>query len=112
MACPLLINVFVCAGIKAFRLLFGVLLPFEGGALTAATLVLTSIITYLMAKMFGRIGGIVLAVIGIVGALVTGGTTLILTLLGAVLIFWGKAARALVVVNVLLFALCYFMGCL
>jgi hypothetical protein len=112
MGCNLLLNIFICSGIKLFRIKLGLVLPLQGMPLTIATLVISSLMTYFTAKTFGKIGGIVLAVLGIVGALFSLGTTLILTIIGVLMVFWSNAAKTLVIINAVLFALCLFGGCL
>lgn len=70
----------------------------------------SSVLIYLYVKFLGKIGGILMIVIGVAGAAFSAGTTLGLTILGFVLAFVSKKAELIVVLNVLIFVLyllCY-----
>lgn len=68
-------------------------------------LIFSSVVIYLIGLLLGKIGGMILAVVGIVGALVTGGLSLVLTLIGFIMIFLGDP-KMLVLLNFIFFMLC------
>jgi hypothetical protein len=73
------------------------------------TLAISSIFVFIMAKIFGRIGGVIMMALGLVGSLLTFGISLLLTLLGIILIIYEKAWPFIVLSNIIAVVLC--MAC-
>jgi len=97
---------FSCGIIGLFKMIFGLFLPgISGPIFFFVTLVISSITIYILSAVLGKTGGVILMVVGIIGALVSAGTTLILTLIGFIMTFFGKS-KLLVLLNLGLFALC------
>jgi len=68
-------------------------------------LIVSSIAVYIAGIVAGRAGGIILSVVGMAGALVTAGTSLILTVIGMIMVFFGNP-KLLVLLNLGIFGLC------
>jgi len=71
---------------------------------------ITSIVLYITLKILHGIGGLILIVIGIIGAAFSAGTSLIISLIGVVFLISGEAAGLIVIGNILAFILaiiCY-----
>ena len=79
-----------------------------GFSLWIAAFIVSCAVVYISAMMLGRIGGILLMIVGLFGALFTVGATLILTAFGFILTFLGKP-KLLVGINIVLYMLC--MAC-
>ncbi|HKZ45426.1 MAG TPA: hypothetical protein VJ343_01855 [archaeon] len=95
-----------CGIVSIFKAIFGFFLPgIPSSVFFFVALAISSISIYLLGIFLGRTGGILLTVVGIVGALFSAGTTLILSLIGILMIFFGKP-QLLVLLNLGLFALC------
>ena len=77
----------------------------EGTTAVLITMVVSSVILYFYTKMLGKLGGIIMIVLGIAGAAFSAGTTLGLTVLGFVLTFVSGEAKVIVGLNVLAFVL-------
>lgn len=91
--------------VSVFTFFLKFFIPLEGITLTLAALVISSGLIFLFGKMLGRLGGILLMVIGIIGAFFSAGTTLIITAIGTVLFFYGRATNLIVLLNILFFGL-------
>lgn len=111
MPCSPLANVFVCGGIHVFRWFVSMFVPLEGAALNILSLFASSVLIYVLAKLLGRIGGVILMTVGGLGAVFTGGASLVLSVLGFLLTVFSKAAILIVLLNVGLYALCISLGC-
>lgn len=70
------------------------------------SLFISSIALYIIAIMLGKIGGMILAAIGLVGMVFSAGATLVLTILGVIMIFVGDNPKLIVLGNIALFVLC------
>lgn len=70
------------------------------------TLAISSIFVFVMAKIFGRIGGVIMMALGLVGSLLTFGISLLLTLLGLILIIYEKAWPFIVLLNIIAVFVC------
>ena len=66
---------------------------------------ITSISLYLSLKILGKIGGLILIIIGIIGIAFSFGTSLIISVIGLVFLISGEAAGLIVIVNILAFIL-------
>jgi len=77
----------------------------EGIEAILIAMVVSSVIIYLYTKFLGKIGGILMIVIGVAGAAFSAGTTLALTVVGFILAFVSSNAMVLVGLNVLIFVL-------
>ncbi|MFH8086619.1 MAG: hypothetical protein QW609_02245 [Candidatus Aenigmatarchaeota archaeon] len=69
------------------------------------SLAISSVMVYILGALLGRIGGIILSIIGILGTAVTAGTSLIITIIGLLLVFFGKP-KLLILLNLILYVLC------
>lgn len=66
---------------------------------------ITSIVTYIFLKILGKIGGLILILIGVAGAIPSGGATLAISVLGFVFLILGEAAGLIVIGNIVAFIL-------
>jgi len=100
---------FICSlanfHVKFYNFFVGLFVPYDGIALTLTSLVVSSILIYLFYRFLGAIGGLVLTVIGILGAAVSGGTTLALTFIGLLMILLSKAGHIVIIINIGIFLL-------
>ncbi len=111
MACDLIVNIFLCGWVHIFRGIFGIFVPLEGIVLTIASAIISSIIIYILAKTLGRIGGMLLAGVGLVGALFTAGISLTLTIIGVLITLFERSVMLIVIINIGLHATCMLLGC-
>lgn len=97
-----------CGTPNIFNFFLDIFLPDEVPTLLfyLISLVLSSVVIYLLAKMLGRIGGMLLMVLGVLGSLFTAGISLVLTLIGFILTFLGGAAMLVIIINVISYLLC------
>ncbi|MBU5537451.1 MAG: hypothetical protein QW818_01415 [Candidatus Aenigmatarchaeota archaeon] len=82
----------------------------EGIQAVLITMLVSSVIIYLYTKYLGKVGAILMIIVGVAGAAFSAGTTLSLTILGFVLMFVSSNAKIIVGLNVLVFVLyllCY-----
>lgn len=95
-----------CGIVDLFKWTIGLFLPGISSQLYFfVALIISSIAVYILGAMLGRVGGIILSIVGMVGALVTAGTSLILTVIGMVMVFFGNP-KLLVLLNLGIFGLC------
>lgn len=70
--------------------------------------VITTVVYFIGLKLLGKIGGIILMVLGIIGAFFTLGTTLVLTLLGLIMVMAGGAVKWVLIINAIIFGIAIF----
>jgi hypothetical protein len=75
----------------------------QGIPLTLISLVVSSLVIYLFYKFLGKIGGLILIVIGIAGSFFSAGTTLALTVIGILLFFLSNFVWLIVLINCVIF---------
>jgi len=91
-------------------LVLGWIFHLSGIPLLLVGMITTSIGLYLSLKILGKMGGIMLIVIGFIGAAFSAGTSLIISLLGFIFLIFGEAAGLIVIGNIVVFILaiiCY-----
>jgi len=86
-------------------LILGWIFHLSGIPLLLLGMVITSIVTYLTLKILGKIGGLILIIIGIAGAAFSFGTSLAISLIGFIFIISGEAAGLIVIGNIMAFIL-------
>jgi hypothetical protein len=94
----------------ASTLVLGWIFHMSGIPLLLLGMAITSIILYLSLKIFHGIGGLILMLIGFVGAFFSAGASLIISVIGLVFLISGEAAGLIVIGNILAFILaiiCY-----
>ena len=101
------ISFLACGSAALYNLILG-FFGLSGFMLWIGGLIISCIVVYILAMMLGRIGGILLMILGALGALFTVGASLILTVFGLVFVLIGKP-KLLVGINILLYMLC--MAC-
>jgi hypothetical protein len=83
----------------------GLIYHLGGISLKLLGLVISSIVLFISVKILGKIGGILLIVIGIIGAFVSAGAALIISVIGFVLLIFGQSANLILIGNILAFIL-------
>ena len=112
MACDLLVSIFVCGMPQLFRMIIGLFVQVDGMLLTIVSTVISSVLIYAAVKLAGRAGGILLVIVGLVGAIFSFGTSLALSVLGGLAAVAGKYVEIIVVVNIGMHVACMFLGCM
>jgi len=98
------ISFLACGSAALYNLILG-FLGLSGLLVWVLGLIISCVVIYILAMMLGKIGGILLMIVGVLGALFTVGATLILTVFGFILVFLGKP-KLLVGINIILYVLC------
>jgi hypothetical protein len=106
-ACIWGISFLACGSAALYHLILGAA-GISGMAMWIIGLIVSCIVIYVLGMMLGRVGGVLLMVVGALGALFTLGATLIITVFGFVLTFIGKP-KLLVGINIVLYMIC--MAC-
>lgn len=104
------INIFLCGGVHTFRSILSLFLS-SNGLLNIASIVLSSILIYILAKILGKIGGIILTIIGVAGTLFTAGLSLALSLVGVLIMLFERSVMIIIAINMGMYLLCMFLGC-
>jgi len=97
---------FACGGVNIYNFIIGLFFPITGLPLHLLTLVISSVFVFIMAKVLGKIGGVILMILGIAGSLFTFGISLLLTFLGTILLIYEKAWPLVVMLNIISVVLC------
>lgn len=100
-----------CGVVNIFKMISDVFLPgFPSAVFFFIFLAISSILIYIMSILLGRTGGILLTIVGFIGAFISAGATLILSVIGFLMIFFFGKPKLLVLLNLGLgfgiFALC------
>lgn len=89
----------------ASTLILGWIFHMSGIPLLLLGMAVTSIGIYLSLKILGKIGGLMLIIIGVAGAAFSFGTSLIISAIGLFFIISGGAAGLIVIGNIMAFIL-------
>jgi hypothetical protein len=111
MDCNILLSIFVCGNVILFKGILFWIFHLEGPMLHIAAMLISTALIYMSARLMGKIGGILISVIGVAGALFTGGTSLLLTAFGLIMVFYSNAAKWVALLNIFTYLICLIAGC-